>query len=432
MRTPNPHYRHGQSGPKGPSPKRHALAALSILVLVPALIALAVYIKGDATDAQVRGGVIVEDFVTPPPQNVLGSAQTDLPDILGSASVQPEAGSNLPPNSQVDILGNGGSPDLGLAGPDAPPQARESTVPIGNVPLQATIGGRPLDAAGDPSLAPPPGQFVPQASQTGPLPPAPIAGLTRMTPFGPVPARSATGRSALSAYAKPASVPRNTKTVSLIVGGLGINTAQTQRAIDLLPPEVTLSFASQAANVQNWINKARAKGHEVILELPMEPYNFDPTNAAARYTLMADVPAGTNVRNLDYLMSRAQGYFAVTNYLGERFFDTETAIAPVVNYLSAAGVGLIYDGVGRNAELDRRAQMAALPMIQNRSVIDSSPQAAAVTQTLHALEASADGKTTALGMGFSYPATIDGILAWAKDLDKRDAVLVPASYALKP
>lgn len=420
-----------QRGRNGPSFGRHLMAALALIVLIPAAIILAIHLKGDSQDAVARGGVNVTPYVPPPPTNTLDTAQGELPDILGSAVPSPNPNRNAPINS-VDILGNGGVPAPDLAGIQDPvPSDNSPTLPSGNIPLQATIGGRPIGSSGS-SVTPPPGQFVRPVSETGPLPPAPIVGLTRMSPFGPVPSRSSSGRSAFTAYAKPVTVPRGAKTVSVIVGGLGINAAQTQRAIDMLPAEVTLSFASQAANLQSWINKARAKGHEVVLELPLEPYNFDPSGAGGRYTLLAEAPAGSNIRNLDYLMSRAQGYFAVTNYLGERFFDNQNAISPFVSHLSAAGVGLIYDGVGRNAALDEQTELAALPMAQNRSVIDSSPQPSAVTQTLRALEASADGKTTALGMGFSYPATIDGILAWTKDIDKRDVQLVPASYALKP
>jgi polysaccharide deacetylase 2 family uncharacterized protein YibQ len=217
--------------------------------------------------------------------------------------------------------------------------------------------------------------------------------------------------------------------MALIVGGLGINTAQTQRAIDELPAQVTLSFAPQTPGLQSWINKARAKGHEVILELPMEPYNFNPSVDGARYTLLADVPASSNIRNLDYLMSRAQGYFAVTNYLGGRFFDTESAIAPVMSHLGAAGLGFVYDGVGINRSVARTTRSADVPWVQNRSVIDVSPNQSAIESALRALESSADGKTTALGMGFSYAATIDAIIAWSEGLEDRKVILAPASYA---
>ena len=59
--------------------------------------------------------------------------------------------------------------------------------------------------------------------------------------------------------------------MSLVLGGLGINYTHTRSAIDELPPEVTLSFAPHASGLQTWINRAREAGHEVLIELPLEP-----------------------------------------------------------------------------------------------------------------------------------------------------------------
>ena len=38
-----------------------------------------------------------------------------------------------------------------------------------------------------------------------------------------------------------------------------------------MPPEITLSFVAYSDGLQGWIDMARANGHEVLLEAPMEP-----------------------------------------------------------------------------------------------------------------------------------------------------------------
>ncbi len=77
------------------------------------------------------------------------------------------------------------------------------------------------------------------------------------------------GQTALKAYNRPFKPVAGQKYIALIIGGLGLNVNITQRAIDDLPPEISLSFAAQTTDLQTWINKARAKGHEVLIELPM-------------------------------------------------------------------------------------------------------------------------------------------------------------------
>ncbi len=417
---------------KSVSLKKQAGLCLITLLAVPAAAAAFVNYAGDARDAYSAGVTAVSPIELPKPAYDLNAdVSAGLPDILPKNDMAQVAVITPP---AVDILGNGAPGETGgLAGDIAPTAPVITSVrPAGTPPARATIDGRPIDEIpSEPDAGRNvPGRFIPPVTDSGPLPAAPLAGLSRRTPFGPVPTKGPRGRSALTAYAKPFTAPSQGKTVSVIIGGLGINATQTRRAINDLPPQITLSFASQASGLQTWINAARAKGHEVILELPMEPYNFNPAASGARYTLLSDNPPGSNVRNLDYLMSRAQGYFAVTNYLGEKFFDSEAAITPVVTHISNSGVGFIYDGVGNNAALTRASRSAGLTWVQNQSVIDAGPSAAAITQTLSALERTGSPNKPALGIGFSYPTTIDAVEAWAKDAQKRGVTLAPASYAL--
>ena len=420
---------------KLPSLKKQAALCLITLLAFPAAAIASVHFLGDARDAVAGGVVALAEMPAPISAFDLDAAPDGgaLPDILNPGEQAQVTIIEPQPQSQVDILGNGdvNTDNVGGLAGSAPAPAGSTSRPQGTRPTQATIDGRPIDSIPD-AGAPPqvPGRFLPAAAQSSPLPAAPLAGLSRMTPFGQVPAKGPGGRAALTSYAKPFTPPATGNTVSIVIGGLGINATQTQRAINDLPPQITLSFASQATGLQSWINQARAKGHEVLLELPMEPYNFNASAPGARYTVRSDGPAGSNIRNLDYLMSRAQGYFAVTNYLGERFFDSEAAIGPVTKHISDAGVGFIYDGIGKNAALDRAARNAKLTWVQNKSVIDANPSANSITQTLQALERSGSPARPALGMGFSYPATIDAVEAWAREAQKRGVTLAPASYAL--
>ena len=79
-----------------------------------------------------------------------------------------------------------------------------------------------------------------------------------------------------------------------------------EAGIDSLPPEVTLSFVPYSEDLQGWIDDARAAGHEVILEIPMEPYDY-PANDPGPHTLLARADAMENQRRLEWLMSGETG-----------------------------------------------------------------------------------------------------------------------------
>ena len=54
--------------------------------------------------------------------------------------------------------------------------------------------------------------------------------------------------------------------------------------LSALPPGITLAFAPYADDVQRWVGEARKRGHEVLLEVPMEPYDF-PDSDPGPHTL---------------------------------------------------------------------------------------------------------------------------------------------------
>ncbi|MFA7264357.1 MAG: divergent polysaccharide deacetylase family protein [Caulobacter sp.] len=259
-------------------------------------------------------------------------------------------------------------------------------------------------------------------SQEGPaaaLPAAPIAGLTEPGPGGaPLPVVGPGGRTPAEAYARPFT-PNGKPKVALVVGGLGLNAGLTRKAIETLPPEITLSFAPYAEGLQGWIDLARANGHEVLLEAPMEPADY-PANDPGPMTLLAASSPTETVHKLEWLLSRATGYFGLTNYLGSRFVATPGAMTAFSGALKARGLAFVDDGAaaGKGA--------GPLRASANR-VIDDDLSAEAISQQLAALEAAARARGQALGSGFAYPVTVDQAGVWARGLAGRGFQLAPAS-----
>lgn len=252
----------------------------------------------------------------------------------------------------------------------------------------------------------------------GPLPPAPLAGLTAPGPGGLLPVIAADGRQPWEAYARPfrdTGKPR----VALVIGGLGLNAVSTRKAIEELPPEVTLSFVPYSEGLQGWIDLARQNGHEVLLETPMEPLDY-PQNDPGPYTLMAaDAPAAT-AKRMEWLMSRATGYFGLTNYLGGKFMASDAAMANFSSVLRQRGLAFLDDGSAAR-------RCGGLPRASADRIIDDQLDGGSIGRQLAALEQSAQAKGQALGSGFAYPVTLDEVKAWAASLSARGLVLAPAS-----
>jgi hypothetical protein len=248
---------------------------------------------------------------------------------------------------------------------------------------------------------------------------APIAGLFAPSATGSLPVIGPDGRTPAQAYARPAAAAAGKARVALIIGGLGLNAQTTRQAIDTLPADVTLSFVPYAENLQSWIDQARAAGHEVLLEAPMEPRDF-PANDPGPYTLMADGQPQETTRRLEWLLSRATGYFGVTNYLGSKFVASPGAMGIFEGDLRQRGLAFIDDGSASHVG-------GGLPRASADRIVDDQLDGPAIEAQLTALETQAGRSGQALGSGFAYPITLQEAARWTQGLAARGIQLVPAS-----
>lgn len=259
---------------------------------------------------------------------------------------------------------------------------------------------------------------VVRRAPAAPLAAAPIAGLSQPGPNGPLPVIAADGRTPFSAYARPFT-PDGRPRVALIVGGLGLNAPATRAAIEALPPEVTLSFVPYAEGLQAWIDLARADGHEVLLELPMEPADY-PQNDTGPYTLLANSDVDELDRRLNWLLGRTTGYFGVTNYYGAAFIASDASMTPFMQRLRSRGLAFIDDG-------QARSRQGAYARATANRVIDEAQDAASILAALNGLEATARANGQAMGSGYGFAVTVATAVRWTQGLSERGIQLAPAS-----
>ncbi len=341
------------------------------------------------------------------------------------AAADPHAGA---PSVRIALSTPGAAPP--------PPGWREALTPDqpgGQPPVTTAALQLYANAPADADQAPMQGQAIisfpggpsdaPEAvGDHPPLPPAPLAGLTAPGPAGSyLPIISTDGRSPAQAYARPFQSNGKPK-VALVIGGLGLNAKSTRQAIEQLPADITLSFVPYADGLQAWIDLARANGHEVLLEAPMEPVDY-PNNDPGPYTLLTTTKPAETVQRLDWLLSRATGYFGVTNYLGSKFVTSDPAMATFSGDLRQRGLAFIDDG-----SAVRRG--GGIPRASADLVIDDQLAGDAIDKELAALEADALQHGQSLGSGFAYPITLDEVGRWAAGLAARGYQLAPASAVM--
>ncbi|MGY2046945.1 divergent polysaccharide deacetylase family protein [Methylobacterium sp. JK268] len=267
------------------------------------------------------------------------------------------------------------------------------------------------------------------------LAPAPDPRLSEKGRYGTLPRLGPDGARALDIYARPEAPSLRSGAapagrIALVVTGLGIGQAVTQDAVTRLPPAVTLAFAPYGTEVARAAARARDLGHEVMVQAPMEPFDY-PDNDPGPQTLLAAAKPAENADRLAFVLSRVSGAVAVVNYMGARLTSEAGALEPVLREIAGRGLGFLDDGTSpRSLALDvgRRART---PVARADVVIDAAPLPDAIDRELARLEETARRKGFAMGSAMALPLTVDRIARWSRDLEARGILLVPASRALR-
>jgi uncharacterized protein len=262
---------------------------------------------------------------------------------------------------------------------------------------------------------------------------APIASVSEEGPYGPLPKIGRNNKRPSNVYARSISLGitmSDTPKIAIVLGGMGLNGDLTSRAIKALPGDVTFAFAPYGENLQPLVNRARAGGHEIMLQIPMEPFGFPQVNPGPK-TLSADAGDDANLDALMWHMGRFAGYAGVMNYMGGKFLNDPRSLRPVLSEIKKRGLLFVGDGTVANSQIEGATAAAGLSLREAAVVIDADPTPESIGRALADLEARAKRDGFAIGSGAGLAVTIDAIAEWAKQLDDRGILLVPISAAFK-
>jgi uncharacterized protein len=220
-----------------------------------------------------------------------------------------------------------------------------------------------------------------------------------------------------------------TPSIAIVVEGLGIGAAKTTEAIMNLPGAVTLAFTPYGADPAKLAERARAQKHELLLQVPMEPFDY-PDNDPGPQTLLTSLAPEQNIDRLTWHMSRIQGYVGLANFMGSRFVASDAFMQPLLKEAARRGLSYLDDGSSPRSVAGQVAETASLPFARADVSIDAAPSALEIDRALAKLEAIAKERGSAVGVASALPISIERIGAWAKALESHGIMLVPLTTAI--
>lgn len=255
---------------------------------------------------------------------------------------------------------------------------------------------------------------------------APDPALSESTPRGLVPKIGADGRQPWSAYARPFEEPPTRPRLAIVLHDMGLNSQLTALATERLPPAISFAFNPYAAELAAQVARAREAGHEVLLGLPMEPFDY-PSSDPGPYTLLTSLNDQENTRRLDWALARVTGYIGFTNLMGGKYTSSPDHMRNVAAVLKARGL-MFFDARTAPHSVAARIvrETGGVYAFANRR-IDAQPTAQLIEARLEELERIARVNGVAVGSAFPYPVTLDRLLAWTATLDAKGISLAPLS-----
>lgn len=258
------------------------------------------------------------------------------------------------------------------------------------------------------------------------LVPAPVPGLVEDSRNGPLPRIAQDGRKPWQVYARPFPATDKRPRVAIVMSDLGLSGVTTGNALAKLPPGITLAFLPYAERLDDWVERARTKGHEVMLSVPMEPLNY-PRDDPGPNALLTMLGPDRNMERLEWSLGKAVGYVGITSTTGSKFTANPAAMQPVIDALKARGLLLVDSRVNPKSVAGPLANLAGVPRALGDRVIDRDLSRGAIDDQLHELEELAKTNGAAVGFASPYPTTIERLNLWLTALADRGIALAPVS-----
>jgi polysaccharide deacetylase 2 family uncharacterized protein YibQ len=253
--------------------------------------------------------------------------------------------------------------------------------------------------------------------------PSPHPAFIEQGPYGLLPVIAADGRESWQIYARPYDDSDPRPLVAVVLSGLGMNRAWTSKALRL-PGEVTLAFSPYAANVEEWARQARAAGHELLLEVPMEPARYPADDPGPR-ALLTSLGPNQNLDRLAWTLARFAGYVGVIEGMGGRFTTSAPHLKPILGEFKRRGLLYVDRHSVTNALPRTIAEEMGLLRVGANIDIDAEPSRREISKRLAAALALARHDGTAVVVARPLPVTFELLDGWFDRLEAEGIALAP-------
>lgn len=222
--------------------------------------------------------------------------------------------------------------------------------------------------------------------------------------------------------------PGDMRKVAIIIDDMGHSPRHSDAALKL-PRQIAFALLPYARATPSFATRARLRGHELIVHVPMQPKN-DARNPGP-YVLKTVATPDELRRKIAWNLDQFEGFYAVNNHMGSAFTEDEASMQILFEELSARGLAFYDSRTTAESKSVELALRYGVSMAERDVFLDNDIKAGAVDKQLERLELLARRNGSAIAIGHPHRVTFEQIAQWAQTLKSRNIMLVPPSVILK-
>ena len=215
--------------------------------------------------------------------------------------------------------------------------------------------------------------------------------------------------------------------IIIIFDDTGLNRKAFERIMQL-PGPVTFSFLPYAKGIDHMATRARTRGDDVMLHLPMEPVTDADPGPKALYATMNDEDI---LEVLEWNLSQFNGYIGVNNHMGSRFTASEQSMTTVLRALKKKGLFFLDSLTTGKSAVKAAAANVGTKTYARDVFLDADAGKKAVADQLALVEKIARETGYAVAICHPHADTIDMIGPWLTSAPSRGLQLASVRYLLR-
>lgn len=216
--------------------------------------------------------------------------------------------------------------------------------------------------------------------------------------------------------------------VSIIIDDMGHSPRHSAAALKL-PRQVAFALLPYARASKTLATRARARGHELIVHIPMQPKS-DARNPGP-YVLRTDASEQELRDKIAWNLSQFSGFTAVNNHMGSAFTEDEVSMRILFEELSARGLAFYDSRTTASSKAVVLALQYGVSLAERDVFLDNEIEAGAVDEQLERLETLAKRNGSAIAIGHPHKVTFEQLAIWSRTLEAKGLMLVAPSVIME-